>query len=102
MHQQLGRNSRPPFLKGPTSSFFFVSTEITSSPGRVAVGPVQMLKLGVAVRVFRPRHLQSYSPSNRAVNLRPHGWSAPPADSMFWDPSDQSSLSGALATWHAR
>ena len=28
----LGRNSRPPFLKGPTSSFFFVSTEITGSP----------------------------------------------------------------------
>ena len=28
----LGRNSRPPFLKSPTSSFFFVSTEITGCP----------------------------------------------------------------------
>ena len=27
-----GRNSRPPFLKSPTSSFFLVSTEITGSP----------------------------------------------------------------------
>src|SRR4051812_33284428 len=28
----LGRNSRPPFLKSPTSSFFFVSTEIAGWP----------------------------------------------------------------------
>ena len=28
----MGRNSRPPFLKSPTSSFFLVSTEIAGSP----------------------------------------------------------------------
>ena len=30
----LGHHLRPPFLKAPTSSFFFVSTEITGSPAR--------------------------------------------------------------------
>ena len=27
-----GRNSRPAFLKSPTSSFFFVSTDMAGSP----------------------------------------------------------------------
>ena len=30
----LGRYSRPPFLKSPTNSFFFVSTEITTAGWR--------------------------------------------------------------------
>ena len=49
----LGRNSRPPFLKSPTSSFFFVSTEITGCPGGLEgfhLG-VDMLELSVAIGV---------------------------------------------------
>ena len=112
MHQHLGaplgRNSRPPFLKGPTSSFFFVSTEITGSPRESCS---KVLKLGVAVRVFRPRQglaigLQAiahvveqfgdhamadplalqcrrqltHALAGPAAGTRdPHGWSAPPA-----------------------
>ena len=34
----LRRSSRPPFLKSPTSSFFFVSTEIAGSPAASAAG----------------------------------------------------------------
>src|ERR1700730_11010862 len=49
----LGRNSRPPFLKSPTSSFFFVSTEITGCPAAWNAFTVafDMLELSVAVGV---------------------------------------------------
>ena len=49
-----GRHSLPPFLYGPTSSFFLVSTLITGSPGgQVLAGlVVEVGELGVAVGVL--------------------------------------------------
>src|ERR1700693_2785245 len=53
----LGRNSRPPFLKSPTGSFFFVSTDGDHRlPGRLErphLG-VDMLELGVTIGVAGP------------------------------------------------
>ena len=49
-----GRHSRPPFLKSPTNSFFFVSTEMTGWP-RALEAPglvVDVLELGVAIEVL--------------------------------------------------
>ena len=52
----LGRNSRPPFLKSPTSSFFLVSTEMAGWPAawKAARPRLDVLELGVAIGVAGP------------------------------------------------
>ena len=83
-----GRNSRPAFLKSPTSSFFLVSTEIAGSPAASAAFTccVDVAELRVAVgMVASPRGSCGWpagcSPSSRsrsATTLCPMRWPSRP------------------------